>query len=88
MNKQIAQCVKQSGLDVYGLGAKTLPWENTVEQFAQLIAAECANICAELRFTTEGPGEAAAYQRTLCEMAIKENFGLISKGPITAKNIT
>jgi hypothetical protein len=27
------------------------------------------------------------YQRTLCGTAIQENFGLISKGPITAKNV-
>lgn len=57
------------------------------EMIAKLVIEECAKICSELKFTTEGPGEQAAYQRTLCEMAIKENFGLISKGPITAKNV-
>jgi hypothetical protein len=57
------------------------------EQIAKLVAEACANVCYELRFTNEGPGEQAAYQRTLCGTAIKENFGLISKGPITAKNV-
>jgi hypothetical protein len=64
--------------------------ENSIvdqELFARLLIEECATICYELRFTTEGPGEQAAYQRTLCGSAIKENFGLQGKGPITAKNV-
>jgi hypothetical protein len=64
--------------------------ENNVvnqELFARLLIEECATICFELSFTTEGPSEGAAYQRTLCGTAIKENFGLQGKGPITAKNI-
>jgi hypothetical protein len=56
-------------------------------KFARLLIEECATICEELKFTHEGVGEQAAYQRILCSSAIKENFGLISKGPITALNI-
>lgn len=64
--------------------------DNLVNQelFARLLIEECAKICFELQFSKEGPGEQAAYQRTLCGTAIKENFGLQSKGPVTAKNIT
>jgi len=58
------------------------------ELFARLLIEECAKICFELQFSKEGPGEQAAYQRTLCGTAIKENFGLQSKGPVSAKNIT
>jgi hypothetical protein len=57
------------------------------ELFARLLVEECATICFELKFTNEGPAEGAAYQRTLCGSAIKENFGLQGKGPITAKNV-
>lgn len=57
------------------------------EMIAKLVAEECANVCYELRYSNEGPSEGAAYQRTLCATAIKENFGLISKGPISAKNV-
>jgi len=57
------------------------------ELFARLLIEECATICFELRFTTEGPAEGASYQRILCGTAIKENFGLQGKGPITAKNV-
>lgn len=61
--------------------------EEFVETFAKLIINECADICYNLRYTKEGPSENAAYQRTLCGSAIKENFGLLSKGPITALNV-
>ena len=63
--------------------------DNVVNQevFARLLVEECAKICEELRFTNEGPSEHTAYQRALCSCAIKENFGLQSKGPITALNV-
>jgi hypothetical protein len=80
MNEQIKKLKEAAGIDYN-------PDQEGLDLFARLIVEECAKICSELKFTTEGPGEGAAYQRTLCEMAIKENFGLISKGPITAKNV-
>jgi hypothetical protein len=80
MNEQIKQFKEAAGIDYN-------PDQEGLDLFARLLVEECAKICAELKFTTEGPGEGAAYQRTLCEMAIKENFGLVSKGPITALNI-
>ena len=36
---------RQSGLDVYGLGAKRVPWEAAMEKFAELIVLECSSIC-------------------------------------------
>ena len=57
------------------------------ELIAKQVAAECAKLCDELRFTSEGPSHQAAYQRTLCAVAIREQFGLASAGPISAKNI-
>ena len=81
MNSQIQEILNRSTDDILGV-----PVVNQ-ELFARLLIEECAKICFELRFTTEGPAEGAAYQRTLCGTAIKENFGLQGKGPITAKNI-
>jgi hypothetical protein len=78
MNEQIQKILNKATDDFL---------EVDLDLFARLLIEECVNICYELRFTTEGPGEQAAYQRTLCGMAIKENFGLVSKGPITAKNV-
>ena len=80
MNEIITKFKQAAGIDYN-------PDQEGLDLFARLIVEECAKICSELKFTTEGPGEGAAYQRTLCEMAIKENFGLVSKGPITALNI-
>jgi hypothetical protein len=81
MNPQIKQILEKSTDDIMGVPVVDQ------ERFARLLIEECAKICYELRFTSEGPGENAAYQRTLCGSAIKENFGLVSKGPITAKNV-
>ena len=81
MNSQIQEILNRSTDDILGV-----PVVNQ-ELFARLLIEECAIICFELQFTTEGPAEGAAYQRTLCGTAIKENFGLQGKGPITAKNI-
>jgi hypothetical protein len=80
MNNQVTKLKQAAGVDYN-------PDQEGLNLFARLLIEECAKICSELKFTTEGPSEGAAYQRTLCEMAIKENFGLVSKGPITAKNV-
>jgi hypothetical protein len=81
MNLQIKEILKKSTDDIMGVSVVDQ------DRFARLLIEECVKICYELRFTNEGPGEQAAYQRTLCGTAIKENFGLVSKGPITAKNV-
>ena len=80
MNDQVTKLKQAAGVDYN-------PDQEGLNIFARLLIEECAKICSELRFTNEGPSEGAAYQRTLCEMAIKENFGRVSKGPITAKNV-
>jgi hypothetical protein len=81
MTKNIDKLIEQATEDC--MGVKKI----NNDLFARLLIEECAKICEELKFTHEGVGEQAAYQRTLCGMAIKENFGLISKGPITALNV-
>ena len=81
MNTQIKAILDKATEDILGV-----PTVNQ-ELFARLLIEECANICFDLKFTHEGPGENAAYQRTLCGTSIKENFGLVSKGPITALNV-
>jgi hypothetical protein len=81
MNPQIQEILNKSTDDIMGVPVVDQ------ERFARLLIEECATICFELRFTTEGPAEGASYQRILCRTAIKENFGLQGKGPITAKNV-
>jgi hypothetical protein len=81
MIKNIDRLVEQATEDIMGI--KTV---NT-HLFARLLVEECAKICEELKFTHEGVGEQAAYQRALCALSLKEHYGLVSKGPITALNI-
>jgi hypothetical protein len=81
MNPQIQKILTKATEDIMGV-----PVVNQ-QLFARLLIEECATICFELQFTAEGPSEGASYQRILCGTAIKENFGLQGKGPITAKNV-
>ena len=42
MNERIRELVRESNLDLYGLGKERHRWEYTVEKFAELIVRECA----------------------------------------------
>jgi hypothetical protein len=42
MNERIRELVRESHLDVYGLGKDRYKWESTVDKFAELIVRECA----------------------------------------------
>jgi hypothetical protein len=42
MNKQLREFEKESGLDIYGLGARRDKWEQALEKYAELIVRECA----------------------------------------------
>jgi len=44
MNERIRELVRESNLDVYGLGKERYKWEYTVEKFAELIVRECADL--------------------------------------------
>ena len=42
MNERIRRLVRESHLDVYGLGLDRAKWEHTIEKFAELIVRKCA----------------------------------------------
>ena len=81
MNTQIQSILDEATDDIMGV-----PIVNQ-ELFARLLIEKCATLCEELKFVKEGPSHEVAYQRGLCGSAIRENFGLRSKGPITAINV-
>ena len=47
MNKLLREFEKESGLEIYGLGARRDKWEHTIEKFTELIVKECANVAAD-----------------------------------------
>lgn len=71
MNKLIQEFEKASGLDVYGLGAKRVPWEATVERFTALIVAECMEVANNNRTVME-----IKTNTHLTADAIQQHFGV------------
>ena len=47
MNERIRELVRESNLDMYGLGKERHRWEYTVEKFAELIVRECASLVVD-----------------------------------------
>lgn len=48
MNKLIRQFERESGLEIYGLGARREKWERALEKYAELIVKECAGIYSKI----------------------------------------
>lgn len=44
MNERLRQFERESKLEIYGLGAKRIPWEAALEKYAELIVRECVLI--------------------------------------------
>lgn len=41
MNKQLREFERESGLEIYGLGARREKWELALEKYAELVVQEC-----------------------------------------------
>ena len=41
MNLKLREFERESGLEIYGLGARRVPWEAALEKYAELIVREC-----------------------------------------------
>jgi len=70
MNQILREFEKQSGLEIYGLGAQRVKWESAMERFAELIVRECAE------FQTNRSTERHGYDKHEDGVAIKEHFGV------------
>jgi hypothetical protein len=75
MNERIKELVRESHLDVYGLGLDKAKWEHTIKKFAELIIQECAQACMNEGASYEEKA-AGAYQSNLYVTAIKQHFGV------------
>lgn len=65
MNDKIRDFERQSGLEIYGLGAKRDKWEIAMSKFAKLVADECASV-------VENQGKFMKYDSLASK--IKEKF--------------
>ena len=63
---RIREFARDSRLDVYGLGAKRIPWEDALEKYTQLVVSECAKIADQ--HTHDGDFDIAKL--------IKQHFGV------------
>jgi hypothetical protein len=68
MNERIKELVRESHLDVYGLGKERYKWEYTVEKFAHLIVRECMNVV--------DPGQNQVIARFQVRQWLAEHFGV------------
>jgi hypothetical protein len=64
MNERIRELVRESHIDVYGLGKDRDQWEAALDRYTELIVWECAMV-ASTETSDDGVGE-----------VIKEHFGI------------
>jgi hypothetical protein len=71
MNKQLREFERESGLEIYGLGARRNKWEAALEKYAELIVRECADIAKHhvMNISTYADADFVDEQ-------IKEHFGV------------
>jgi hypothetical protein len=47
MNERLREFEKESKLEIFGLGARRVPWEAALEKYAELIVQECILVIEE-----------------------------------------
>jgi len=75
MNERIRELVRESNLDVYGLGKERHKWEYTVEKFAELIVQECSKVIRNGGQRKGAFGNEDLRPHEIATM-IKEHFGV------------
>ncbi len=69
MNERIRQLVKQSGIDIYGLGRDRVKWESCVGEFVELIVRECGEVSLKNSHRSDDMGAIISRQ-------INQHFGV------------
>ena len=93
MNERIRELIRESNLDMYGLGKERHRWEYTVEKFAELIVRECAELFVDQKYMILNPHEPFANERVRAlkehdkdtVKKIKKHFGVDSAGKALAQ---
>ncbi len=74
MKELIKKFEKESGLEIYGLGARREKWEAVLEKFAELIVQECAKVVGDMADPEDSERYFWAIQNA--SQKIKEHFGV------------
>lgn len=75
MNERIKSLVKESNLDVYGLGKDREKWEDTLFKFAELIVQECAEQSMSIGIYNT-PGGITPDLSIAIAVGLKKHFGV------------
>ena len=67
-SKQLRKFEQESGLEIFGLGAKRHIWEAALEKYAELIVRECCDIL--------DPGEHQLIARFQARKWLEKHFGI------------
>ena len=70
MKDLIRKFEKESGLEIYGLGARRDKWEAALEKYAELIVEECSTVIEKNLFQNIG------YNTS---RAVKRHFGMVDE---------
>jgi acyl carrier protein len=76
MNELIREFVRESHLDVYGLGKERYRWEYTVEKFTEAIALKCADIIKENKRFAKDHKWSSRELADVCVFEIEKTFGV------------
>lgn len=79
MKELIRKFEKESGLEIYGLGARREKWEAVLEKYAELVVRECMKVAVNKDSGYIHPANVAGYMaagRSTAAQMIKEHFGV------------
>jgi hypothetical protein len=75
MNKQLREFERESGLEIYGLGAKRPQWEAALEKYAELIVEKCLEFIEKDAANAPDSGE-AQVALLACALDILDHFDI------------
>ena len=70
MNERLRQFERESGLEIYGLGARREKWEVALEKYAELVVQECTTVIEKNLFQNIG------YNTS---RKVKQHFGMVDE---------
>jgi hypothetical protein len=76
MNEQLRELVRESYLDVYGLGKERYKWEYTIEKFTEMIVLRCTDIIKENKQFAKDHRWSSRELADVCVFEIEKTFGV------------